>query len=208
MSTQVYAFAKIDDEDARKKVYKEIKGGKSRFGMWDQEVSLREQYHGRNGFLLRIQEGDWIIHVNSPTYGHCVAAQATGEYDFDDGIECEWGRDFCNFIPVNPESIIEFERSDPNVVPSVNLTPMRRGQRVLQVEDFLRSLENIRNDRFPEDFGESRAVVHLKERVQEELLPRITELIHQMNRSKEFERFLHRIFKAMPNVESIQNGFG
>jgi restriction endonuclease Mrr len=40
------------------------------------------------------------------------------------------------------------------------------------------------------------------------MLPRITELIHQMNRSKEFERFLHRIFESMPNVESIPNGFG
>lgn len=208
MSQQVFAFAKIDDDFNRQRVYQDIKKGKSRFGMWDQEVSLREEYHGRNGFLLRIRPGDWIVHVNSPNYGHCVAVQAVGEYDFDEGIVCSWGRDFCNFIPVDPQSVVEFERTDPNVVPSVNLSPMRRGQRILQVDDFLRSLDNIRANLFSADSGDLRGVVHLQERINEEFLPRVTELIHQMNRSKEFERFLHKIFAAMPNVESIQNGFG
>lgn len=208
MPPQVFAFAKIDEEAARQQVYQEIKQGKSRFGMWDQEVSLLEQYHGRNGFLLRIQPGDWIVHVNSPRYGHCVAVRVTGEYGFDEGIQCEWGRDFKNFIPVDPETIVEFERNDPNVLPSVNLAPMKRGQRVLQVEDFLRSLDNLRASRYPGDSDDLRGVVHLQEKIEEELLPRITQLIHEMNRSKEFERFLHRIFESMPNVESIQNGFG
>ncbi|HKZ40956.1 MAG TPA: restriction endonuclease [Candidatus Hodarchaeales archaeon] len=208
MNTQVFAFAKIDDDDARKKVYEEIKRGRSRFGMWDQEVSLNEQYHGKNGFLLRIQKGDWIVHVNSPHYGRCVAVRAVGEYDFDEGIECSWGRDFCNFIPVDTSSFVEFDRTDPNIIPSVNLAPMRRGQRVLQAEDFLRSLDNLRSKKFSEEKIELRGLLHLREKVQEELLPRITELIHQMNKSKEFERFLHSIFKRMPNTVSIQNGFG
>jgi hypothetical protein len=208
MPPQVYAFAKIDDDSARTKVYEEIKRGKSRFGMWDQEVSLREKYHGRNGFLLRIRKGDWIVHVNSPMYGHCVAVQAVDEYQFDEGIECGWGRDFRNYIPVDPDSVVEFERTDRNVAPSVNLSPMRRGQRVLQVDDFLRSIENVRANTYSKESECSRGVLHLQERVQDELLPRITQLIHQMNRSKEFERFLHRIFEMMPNVESIQNGFG
>lgn len=208
MQPQVFAFAKIDDNEAREQVYAEIKNGKSRFGMWDQEVSLREQYHGRNGFLLRIQPGDWIVHVNSPHYGRCVAVQAIGEYDFDEGLDCDWGTDFRNFIPVDPETIVEFDRNDPNVLPSVNLAPMKRGQRVLQVEDFLRSLENLRASKHDGDSGDSRGVIHLREKIKEEMLPRITELIHQMNRSKDFERFLHRIFESMPNVESIQNGFG
>lgn len=208
MHPQVFAFAKIDDDDARQQVYEAIKNGKSRFGMWDQEVSLREEYHGRNGFLLRIEPGDWIVHVNSPHYGQCVAVQAIGEYGFDEGLDCDWDTDFRNYIPVDPETIVEFDRNDPNVLPSVNLAPMKRGQRVLQVEDFLRSLENLRASKHNEVSRDSRGVIHLREKIKEEMLPRITELIHQMNRSKEFERFLHRIFESMPNVESIQNGFG
>jgi hypothetical protein len=208
MTPQVFAFSKIDDHDARQKVYEHIKQGKSRFGMWDQQVSLRDEYHGRNGFLLRIQKGDWIVHVNCPRYGLCVAVQATGEYGFDEGIDCSWGKDFCNFIPIDPATVMEFDRTDPNVVPSVNLAPMRRGQRVLQVGDFLRSLDNLRQAKFSNATGGLRGLAHLRERVEEELLPRIAALIHEMNRGKEFERFLHKIFEAMPNTVSIQNGFG
>ncbi len=212
MPPQVFAFAKINEDAARLLVYEEIKKGKSRFGMWEQEVSLQEKYHGRNDILRRIRPGDWIVHVNSPQYGHCVAVQATGEYGFDEGLECETGRDsgrdFANFIPVDPKTIVEFDRNDPNILPSVNLAPMRRAQRVLQVDDFLRSLENLRASKHNGDSSDSRGVIHLREKIKEEMLPRITELIHQMNRSKEFERFLHRIFESMPNVESIPNGFG
>jgi hypothetical protein len=208
MSPQVFAFAKVPDDDARQKVYEAIKSGKSRFGIWDQEVSLREEYHGMNGFLLRVEPGDWIVHVNSPVYGHCVAVQAVGTYDFDEGIECEYGRDFNNFIPIDPATILEFDRNDPNVLPSVNLAPMRRGQRILQVEDFLRSLENLRTNRHSGESMDSRSIIHLKGKIEEELLPRVTELIQQMHRSKEFERFLQSIFESMPNVASTLNGFG
>lgn len=208
MTAQVFAFAKIDDEDARIKVYEQIKQGRSRFGMWGQEVSLREKYHGKNGFLLRIKKGDWIVHVNSPRFGHCVAVQAADEYGFDEGVKCSWGTDFRNFIPVDPSTIVEFDRNDPNVVPSVNLAPMRRGQRILQVDDFFRTLDNLRHSRFSSSDPELRGVAHLRERVDQDFLPRITELIHRMNRSKDFERFLHQVFEVMPNTVSIQNGFG
>ncbi|MAS95566.1 MAG: restriction endonuclease [Verrucomicrobiales bacterium] len=208
MLPQVYAFAKITDDDARRKVYNEISNGRSRFGMWDQDISLRDEYYGPNDFLLRITSGDWIVHVNSPEWGQCVAVQAVGEYQFDDGIECSWGRDFHNFIPVDPDSIIEFDRNDPNVIPSVNLAPLRRGQRVLQVEDFIRTLDNLRTTRFEETDSGLKGLVHLKEKMEEDFLPRVTEQIHRMNRSKEFERFLHRVFDSIPNVVSIQNGFG
>jgi Restriction endonuclease len=210
MNPQVFAFAKIDDDAARQSVYKEIKNGKSRFGMWDQERSLHDEYYGANAFLLRIQKGDWLVHVNSPEYGKCVAVQAMGEYQFDDGIPVEWGdgRDFNNYIPVDPSSIVEFERNNPNVLPSVNLTPLRRGQRILAVEDFLLSLDNIRQNRFTEYDEGLKGLAHIRTKMNSEIFPRITKIIQQMNRSKEFENFLHKIFESMPNALPIQNGFG
>lgn len=208
MNPQVFAFAKIDDEAARRKVYAEIKKGKSRFGMWDQKESLRDAYYGANAFLLRIQKDDWVVHVNSPEYGRCVAVQVTGEYQFDDGIHVDWGRDFNNFIPVNPKSVVEFDRNDANVLPSVNLAPRKRGQRVLAVEDFLQSLDNLREKRFTEYDEGVKGLAHLKSKMNSEIFPKITKIIQQMNRSKEFENFLQKIFETMPNVLSIQNGFG
>jgi hypothetical protein len=206
MTTQVFAFAKIDDQDARLKVYEEIKNGKSRFGMWEQSGSLQENWFGKNAFLLRVKEGDWIVHVNMPSYGECVAVKAVGEYGFDEGVKCNWGSDFNNFIPVDPQTIIEFNRNNPNILPTVNLAPRKRAQRVLEVADFLTSIENLKDGKFNSTTKQDKSITHLQEKIAK-LLPQITSHIQEMNRSKEFERFLHRIFSGMPNTVSIQNGF-
>lgn len=207
MKTQVFAFAKINDKEARHAVFKEIEQGKSRFGMWAQSKSLKEKGHGKNAFLLSVREGDWIVHVNMPEYGRCVAAKAVGEYKFDEGIKCKWGNDFNNFIPVDPETILVFNRNDPNIIPSVNLSPRRRAQRVLEVNDFLESIENLKDGKYNSTQKSDMRIAHLQEKVGS-LLPQITAHIQEMNRSKEFERFLHRIFSNMPNTVSVQNGFG
>lgn len=207
MTTQVFAFAQIDNNDARQSVYKEIKNGKSRFGMWEQSVSLRDEWFGPNSFLLRIKEGDYIVHVNMPSYGNCVAVKTVGEYGFDEGVQCSWGIDFRNFIPVDPQSIIEFDRNNPNILPSVNLAPRRRAQRVLEVNDFLTSLENLKEGKYDSTKKQDKSITHLQERVTN-LLPQITAHIQEMNKSKEFERFLNRIFSSMPNTSSVPNGFG
>lgn len=207
MNTQVYAFAKVADHDAMNKVYAKIKNGKSRFGMWDQTGSLRDKWHGKNAQLLAIKEGDWIVHVNMPSYGKCVAVKATGEYQFDNGVECNWGRDFNNYLPVDIQTIIEFDRNDPNILPSVNLSPRKRLQRVLQASDFLDSLENLKRGKYNATKKENRSVAHPQEKVTN-LLPQITAIIQEMNKSKEFERFLHKIFADLPNTVSVQNGFG
>lgn len=207
MTKQVYAFAKIDDKDARRKVYNEIRNGKSRFGMWSQSASLRKKPYGKNSFLLRIKEGDWIVHVNMPTYGRCVAVKTVGEYAFDGGLECSWGNDFNNYLPVDPQTIIEFDRNDPNILPTVNLAPRKRAQRVLNVHDFLTSIENLKSGKYDSTNKQDKNITHLQEKVTN-LLPQITAHIQEMNKSKEFERFLHRIFSSMPNTLSIQNGFG
>ena len=186
MKTQVFAFARIKDDQERKLVYEEILKGRSRFGTWGNTKSLKDEYYGPNRLLLEIREGDWIVHVNMPEYGKCVAVQAAGEYQFDAGIECSWGRDFNNLIPNNPATIVTFDRNDNNVLPSVNLSPLKRIQRVRQVPEFLESLDNLRQVKFTPDSAESRASIHLKNRLAK-LLPEITKAIHEMNKGKEFE---------------------
>lgn len=207
MTTQVFAFAQIDDQDARLKVYNDIKNRKSRFGMWDQSVSLREQLYGKNASLLSIKEGDWIVHVNMPSYGKCVAVKTVGDYGFDAGVTCSWGSDFNNFIPIDPESIVEFDRNNPNIIPSVNLAPRRRIQRISRVNDFLTSLKNLEVGTYNSIAQQDKGVTHLQEKVAA-LLPQITARIQEMNKSKEFEKFLNRIFSSMPNTVSTPNGFG
>ncbi len=207
MATQIFTFARIEDNDARKMVYEEIRQGRSRFGMWDQTKSLREEYFGKNRLLLEIRKGDWIVHINMPEYGQCVAVQAAGDYQFDTGLACSWGQDFNNFIPNIPDTIVQFSRGDHNVLPSVNLSPLKRIQRIYQVDDFLQSVDNLRQCKYSSDITDTRSSIHLKNRLKK-LLPEITKAIHEMNRSKEFERFLHKIFSSLPNTKSKPNGFG
>jgi hypothetical protein len=186
---------------------KKFKKGRSRFGIWNQAKSLREEYYGPNRLLLEIHKGDWIVHINMPEYGKCVAVRAADEYQFDPGIKCSWGTDFNNLILNDPGTIVKFDRRDINVLPSVNLSPRRRIERVYQVADFLESLNNLKQKKFRADSEESSSSIHLKNRLSK-LLPEITAAIHEMNKSKEFERFLHKIFSSLPNTKSTPNGFG
>src|ERR1017187_2998585 len=163
MTTQVFAFARPgDNEVAHKLVYDEIHKGRSRFGMWEQVKSLKDEYSGRNRLLREIHTGDWIVHVNMPKYGKCGAVQAAGEYQFDNGLSCSWGTDFNNLIPTDPSTIVEFDRNDINVVSSVRLRPLKRIERVYQVDDFLESLDNLKQKKYSTDSAESRSSIHLK----------------------------------------------
>jgi len=85
---------------------------------------------------------------------------------------------------------------------------MRRIQRVLRIDDFLKSLENLEVKKFSDSKQISRGVIHLMEKMNHEFLPQVTKHIHEMNQSKEFERFLHEVFKKIPNCVPTMNGFG
>ena len=207
MTSQVFAFARIEDDDARKLVYNEIHKGRSRFCMWGQTKSLKDEYFGKNRLLLEIHKGDWIVHINMPEYGKCVAVQTAGEYQFDNGLSCDWGTDFNNIIPNEPSTIVEFDRNNINVLPSVRLRPLKRIERVYQADDFFESLDNLKKNKINPHPAESRSSIHLKNRLSK-LLPEITKAIHEMNRGKEFEIFLDKIFSSLPNVKSTPNGFG
>ena len=168
----VWAFNKVVDEKARESVYQSIKNGKSRFG-WSQRdehnLKLKDNltdWHSRQLFLLQIRKGDWIVHINTPYWGRCVAVQVVSEYDFDEGLDVEWGKDFRHFFEVDVDTIVEFKRRDPNVLPTVNLNPRQRYHRIYAVDDFLESLDNLKHNRVKLHDSESREVYHLKEKTE------------------------------------------
>jgi len=207
-NTNIWAFAQIPDDDARAKVFAAIKNGKSRFGCWGTVEDLRLEWDGKLAFLLRIKDGDWIVHVNMPHWGRCVAVRAIGSYAHDAGITCAWGADFVHYIPVDPSTFIEFDRHDPNVLPTVNLQPRARYQQVHAKKDFFASLENLRTNRVTLKDGEARELAHLREKVGP-LLGDLTRLVHETHRGKNLERLFALVFRNMPNVvDVIENGFG
>ena len=210
----IWAFNWTDDEDARQQVYESLLHGKSRFG-WSQRdehnLKLKDNWtdwHSKQLFLLQVKRNDWIVHVNTPQWGKCVAAQVLSEYDFDDGLTCTWGTDFRHFFVIDVDSIVKFDRKDPNVLPSVNLNPRQRYHRVYAVQDFQISIENLKQRKVKLQEGERREEYHLRSKT-DKLLPEIVRLIHETHKRKELERFLAKVFREIPGViDVIENGFG
>jgi hypothetical protein len=210
----IWAFNKVDAADARELVYQSIKSGKSRFG-WSQadehNLKLKDnwtEWHSKQLFLLQVKPGDWIVHINTPHWGRCIAVQVLSEYDFDDGLQCSHGPDFRHCFDVDVSTIIEFDRKDANVLPSVNLNPRQRYHRIYAVDDFLKSIDNLRNDTVRLNDGESKEEYHLKDKT-DKYLTEISQLIHEMHKSKNLERFLAKVFWKIPGVIDVnENGFG
>lgn len=210
----VWAFNAAEDHKTRSLLMESLKRGRSRFG-WSQEDKhdLRNQdnwtdWHSRQRFLLEIEPGDWIVHINTPVWGQCVTCQVIGKYDFDEGLVCDWGVDFRHCIQIDSSSLIEFDRCNPNIIPSVNLRPRQRYHRIYAVDDFVKSLENLKSNKVSLTNGQSSGEFHLIEKT-ERFLSEISKLIHEMNRNKNLERFLAKVFSRLPNVIDVrENGFG
>ena len=214
---QIWAFRppKGKDEAAKKLLYKSIKeDGKSRFG-WSyyDENNLKgdtwSEWHSKQIFLLGVKEGDLIVHIDLSPKGQCVAAEVVKPYAFDEGLSCSWRHetetpDFRHCFEIDKESIIEFDRRDPRIIPSVNLTPRRRFHRVKKIAEFNQSMRYLKEGIDPEK------VNHLKNKVQdEEFLEKISTIIQEMNRGKKLESFLAEVFEKVPGVEHVErNGFG
>jgi len=211
MTMTVWAFAKITNENIRKEVYESIKKGKSRFGWSKSEKDdLRKTWNGEQAFLLRIKPGDWIVHVNMPKQGKCVAAKVIGEYDFDEGVACGRGKDFRHNIAIDVSSIIEFDRNSEEILPNVNLKPRQRYMRVHAKDDFLQSIENLKTNAVSnkKSKNESKEVFFLKEKT-DDLLHKLAALIQENHKGKDLERYFAKVFSQMPDVVDVkENGFG
>ena len=200
MSHNVWAFLAPKEGEEKKLLHESIKLGKSRFG-WsmgdNQNLKLENNWYSEQRSLLKIKEGDWIVHINLPVWGQCIAVKVCSEYDFDDGLMTNWGADFRHCFKIDTTSITEFSRTDPKVLPSVNLRP-RKGrvcQKVKKVDDFHKSIKNLKNEK-QED--------HLKNKIEEDILPKISHYIHEMKPGKKLEHILAKVFREIPTVEEVE----
>lgn len=210
----VWAFNQVDNGDWRSIVYQSMKEGKSRFGWsWDEMHNLTLQNnwtdeHSKQLFLLQIEKGDWIVHINTPEWGMCIAGEVRSKYNFDEGLECDGSCDFRHNFEIDTNSIIEFNRNNPNVLPSVNLKPRGRYHRVYAIDDFLRSVENLNDDVIRLKENENKEEHHLR-KITEKYLKEITLDIHKTHRGKHLERFLAETIRKIPGVVDVQeNGSG
>ena len=214
---RVWAFNKPDTEEKVRLLYESVGEGKSRFG-WssknnhnlkiDQENNWKNNWteeHPRQLFLLSIKPGHWIVHIHMPSDGKCVAARVVSEYGFDEGINTSDGQDFRHFFQIDVESIVEFERSSKKVHSAVNLTPMQRYHQVYAVEEFMESIEAIKDDKEIKIEGSRERHDLLNE--SDKILEQIPCLIHRTHRGKKLESFLAEVIRKIPGVSDVkENG--
>ena len=195
---KVWAFGGPKEPEIKRQLFQSVTGGVSRFGyshLDEDNLLLPEKWQPRPlrpVFLLRIAPGDWIVHINVPNYGECTAVPVVSGYDFDDGA----GFGFRHCIGVDPTKRVTFDRNSPCVVPTVNLWPLRRHQRIYAVDDFMVTLDNLRTGK-PATLG-TKTHDHLRGIVQsiQEFYPRA-----------KLEGFLAKVFRRVPGVkEVVENG--
>jgi hypothetical protein len=209
----IWAFSSADDTKDRTLVYESILRGRSRFG-WSQEdkhnlliKNQSSEWHSKQIFLLQVQPGDWIVHINTPKWGECTAVKVTGAYEFDSGLNCSYGIDFRHSFSIDNETICVFSRRSDNVSPAVNLRPRARYHRVYEEAEFHKSIQNIKNNSV-ELSRESKGEFYLKEETNKHLL-NITASIHKMNKSKNLETYLAKVFRKVDGVVEVkENGSG
>ncbi len=207
----VWAFAQ-SDIDTKPLLVESIENGKSRFGWSSTEehniMHSSSENHSQHLFLKQIKVGDWIVHINTPGYGQCIAARVTSAYGYDDGLKYPYDRvDFRHYFEIDKSSFTLFNRDNKNVLPNVNLSPRGRFQRVYNVKGFIESIKNLRNNKVNLLDGQTREEYHLKEKT-DSFLKTLPNIIQEMNKGKKLEKFLEKFFKKIPNVKVKNNGSG
>ena len=147
----IWAFNKADDREDRLLIHKSILAGKSRFGWSGEDINdlsdennyWREENRLQRR-LLEVKPGDWIVHRNTPEPPNFIAAQVTSGYQFDEGLQRANGRiGFRHYFEVDKETVVPFNRLDPNVPPKVHLNQRQRLERIYEVADFLAFIDNL-----------------------------------------------------------------
>ena len=192
-------------------VKKSLDAGESRFGWgylptadlrtlskrpWHELTEKEKECLKRSRFLLDIHRGDWVVHINIPSYNLCTAAQVSGEYRFQ--LDEKVG-DFGHCLPIDLSTTVVFLRNDPSIDPRVsqNLKPRQRFQRVSFVAEFLEAMSNLKEGKVSLEASERKGTVFLKKGL-EPHVKQIAELIHQKHPGKALEYFLKDYLKSSP----------
>lgn len=161
----------------------------------------------KSNFLLQVKPGDWVVQINVPSYGKCIAAKVIEYYNFYNLSDVG---DFGHGLKLNKDSIVEFNRNDPNVLPIISRRLKLQGHywRIYYKTEFLQSIENLLNKSVSLAENELTGVYHLRKELNN-TLSTLNSLIHKNFPEKKLEQFIAKIFRRIPNVTEVkENGSG
>ena len=215
-SYTIYALRPDKEGDWAEPIYSSLKKGESRFGWsgietadlrklrdrvkehgWDSLSEDEGKCYRYAGFLLDIEENDYVVHINVPEWGKCTLARVTESYS--------WRFEDCDFnhrIPVDPTSVKVFDRNDRNLVHprlSSSLKLQGRYWRIGHHAEFDDLLMSLGDEQKPRDF--------LWEDVHEPLT-RLAERIHHASPGKDLEPLMQRALERIPGVRVVERKSG
>ena len=157
------------------------------------------------GFLLELGAGDWIVYVNMPSYGRCIAARVTGDYYWDAANHSD-----CNHcLPIDLGSIIEFDRNDARVHPalSARLKLQGRSWRITVPDEFRSSLAAVRDDPEPRERTVDHGIDFWLQEIEGDLV-RITQALQSNHPNYDLEKLLEAAFRRLDRVIEVERRGG
>lgn len=153
-------------------------------------------------FLLDIEPGDWIVQINIPYWGACVAGQVTESYSFEQE-DNEVG-DFRHMISIDPASVVEFERNDDAVLPIISRRLKLQGRkwRIDYEQEFLQTIQNVKSGDLGKKENESVGIFYLKKDLAP-LLSALTEKICETHPASHLEGLIAQVFRKIPGVTNV-----
>ncbi|MDR0307116.1 MAG: restriction endonuclease [Chitinispirillales bacterium] len=227
----VWAFNTPEGKESIDFVNASLKKGISRFGwsyLEDADLKkLKEKDWNKLSnkekdcykyFLLDINVGDWIVHINIPEWGKCTAGKVIETYKWDEepnkiGVsDYSDAGDFRHTFKLDPNTIVEFDRDNHNVTPLINRKLKLRGKywRIYDTEQFSISLENLKNNTVNTQSNIEYGLYYLKADIKPDL-ENIAKSIQKNHPGKRLEYLLGKVFDKVPNVRSVKvngSGFG
>lgn len=156
------------------------------------------------GFLLDLKAEDYVVYINVPEWGKCTLARVTGPYEFrfDDD---DWNHRF----PVDPESVLVFDRNDAVVHPALSARFKLQGRywRIYLKEEFETLVKALKSGTTGKWRTFQTNIAFLAKEIQP-LLVNITEKIHHTHPNYDLETLFAETLKTVPGVKEVRRQGG
>lgn len=209
------------DQDELQEIQKflsySIKNGVSRFGWsyidaadltklqdkhWQEMTDDEKNCWAKANFLLGVEKGDWVVHINLPHWGACLAGQVSDTYTFEkDGND--FG-DYRHLLKLDKNTIVEFDRNDDAVLPIISSRLKLQGRywTIQYVDEFLQTIQNVKAESLGKKENESVGIFYLKKDLSP-LLKDITAKIQKTHPAGKLENLIADVFRKIPGVVDV-----
>jgi hypothetical protein len=169
-----------------------------------QEMSEDEQNcWAKAHFLLGVKKGDWVVHINVPSWGACLAAQVSDPYSFaETGHDCG---DFRHVVNIDTATLVDFDRNDDEVLPIISSRLKLQGRywMIRYIGEFLQTIHNVREKALGKKEEESVGIFYLKKELSP-LLKDITNKIQRNHPGGKLEGLIAEVLRKIPNVIDVK----